>query len=72
MDLKAEVVLKNIRKEIKKIRDRNRKMQNHPYAENTMVMIGLMKAVNIVEGLRDEEMEKLIDWRKEQKKLVSN
>jgi hypothetical protein len=37
-----------------------------------MVMIGLMKAVNIVEGLRDEEMEKLIDWRKEQKKLVSN
>ena len=72
MDLKAEVVLKNLRKEIKKIRDRNRKMQNHPYAENTMVMIGLMKAVNIVEGLRDEEMEKLIDWRKEQKKLVSN
>jgi len=72
MDLKAEVVLKNIRKEIKKIRDRNRKMQNHPYAENTMVMIGLMKAVNIVEGLRDEEMEKLIDWRKEQKRLVSN
>jgi hypothetical protein len=47
-------------------------MKNHPYAENTMVMIGLMKAVNIVEGLRDEEMEKLIDWRKEQKKLVSN
>ena len=72
MDLKAEVVLKNLRKEIKKIRDRNRKMQNHPYAENTMVMIGLMKAVNIVEGLRDEEMEKLIDWRREQKKLVSN
>jgi hypothetical protein len=72
MDLKAEVVLKNIRKEIQKIRDRNRKMKNHPYAENTMVMIGLMKAVNIVEGLRDEEMEKLIDWRKEQKKLVSN
>ena len=72
MDLKAEVVLKNIRKEIKKIRDRNRKMQNHPYAENTMVMIGLMKAVNIVEGLRDEEMERLIDWRKEQKRLVSN
>ena len=72
MDLKAEVVLKNIRKEIQKIRDRNRKMKNHPYAENTMVMIGLMKAVNIVEGLRDEEMEKLIDWRREQKKLVSN
>ena len=72
MDLKAEAVLKNIRKEIQKIRDRNRKMQNHPYAENTMVMIGLMKAVNIVDGLRDEEMEKLIDWRREQKKLVSN
>ena len=72
MDLQAEAVLKNIRKEIQKIRDRNRKMQNHPYAENTMVMIGLMKAVNIVEGLRDEEMEKLIDWRREQKKLVSN
>ena len=72
MDLKAEVVLKNIRKEIKQIRDRNRNVKNHPYAENTMVMIGLMKAVNIVEGLRDEEMEKLIDWRKEQKRLVSN
>ena len=72
MDLKAEVVLKKIRREIKKIRDRTRKMQNHPYAENTMVMIGLMKAVNIVEGLRDEEMERLIDWRKEQKRLVSN
>ena len=72
MDLKAEVVLKNIRKEIKKIRDRNRKMQNHPYAENTMVMIGLMRAVEIVDGLRNEEMEKLIDWGKEQKRIVSD
>jgi hypothetical protein len=72
MDLKAEVVLRNIRKEIKIIRDHNRKMRNHPYAENTMVMIGLMKALEIVEELRNEEMEKLIDWRKEQKELVSN
>ena len=47
-------------------------MQNHPYAENTMVMIGLMKAVEIVEELRNDEMEKLIDWRVEQKKLISN
>jgi len=65
-------VLRNIRKEIKIIRDRNRKMRNHPYAENTMVMIGLMRALEIVEELRNEEMEKLIDWRKEQKELVSN
>ena len=72
MDLKAEVVLKNLRKDIKRIRDRNRKMKNHPYAENTMVMIGLMRAVEIVEELRNEEMEKLIDWREEQKRLVSN
>ena len=72
MDLKAEVVLKKLRKEIKKIRDRNRKMQNHPYAENTMVMIGLMRAVEIVDGLRNEEMEKLIDWKAEQKRIVSN
>ena len=72
MDLKAEVVLKNIRKEIKKIRDRNRKIKNRPYAENTMVMIGLMRAVEIVEGLRNEEMEKLIDWRAERKRIVSN
>ena len=72
MDLKAEVVLKKLRKEIKKIRDRNRKMKNHPYAENTMVMIGLMRAVEIVDGLRNEEMEKLIDWRAEQKRIVSN
>ena len=72
MDLKAEIVLKNIRKDIKRIRDRNRKMKNHPYAENTMVMIGLMRAVEIVEELRNEEMEKLIDWREEQKRLVSN
>jgi len=72
MDLKAEAVLKNIRKEIQKIRDRNRKMKNHPYAENTMVMIGLMRAVDIVEELRNDEMEKLIDWRVEQKKLISN
>jgi len=72
MDLKAEVVLKNIRKDIKRIRDRNRQMNNHPYAENTMVMIGLMRAVEIVEELRNEEMEKLIDWREEQKRLVSN
>ena len=72
MDLKAEIVLKNIRKDIKRIRDRNRKMNNHPYAENTMVMIGLMRAVEIVEELRNEEMEKLIDWRAEQKRLVSN
>ena len=63
MDLKAEVVLKNIRKEIQKIRDRNRKMKNHPYAENTMVMIGLMRAVEIIEELRNDDMEKIIDWR---------
>ena len=72
MDLKAEVVLKNIRKEIQKIRDRNRKMKNHPYAENTMVMIGLMRAVEIIEELRNDEKEKIIDWRAEQKKRVSN
>ena len=72
MDLKAEIVLKNIRKDIKRICDRNRKMNNHPYAENTMVMIGLMRAVEIVEELRNEEMEKLIDWREEHKRLVSN
>ena len=66
------MVLKNIRKEIQKIRDRNRKMKNHPYAENTMVMIGLMRAVEIIEELRNDEMEKIIDWRAEQKKLVSN
>ena len=72
MELKAEVVLKNIRKEIEKIRDRNRRMKNHPYAENTLVMIGLMKAVDIIEELRNEEMEKLIDWGEERKKLVSN
>ena len=72
MDLKAEVVLKNIKKEIKQIRDRNRNVKNHPYAENTMVMIGLMRAIIIVEGLRDEEMEKLIDWKAEQKRIVSN
>ena len=47
-------------------------MKNHPFAENTMVMIGLMRAVEIVEGLRNEEMEKLIDWREEQKRIVSN
>ena len=72
MDLKAEVVLKNIRKEIEKIRDRNRRMKNHPYAENTLVMIGLMRAVEIVDGLRNEEMEKLIDWKAERKRIVSN
>ena len=72
MDLKAEVVLRNINKEIRIIRDHNRKMNNHPYAENTMVMIGLMRALEIVEELRNEEMEKLIDWREEQKALVSN
>ena len=72
MDLKAEAVLKNLRKEIKMIRGRNRNVKNHPYAENTMVMIGLMRALEIVEELRNEEMEKLIDWRKEQKALVSN
>ena len=58
MDLKAEVVLKNIRRDIKQIRDRNRNVKNHPYAENTMVMIGVMRAILIVEGLRDEEMDK--------------
>ena len=72
MDLKAEAVLKNLRKEIKMIRGRNRNVKNHPYAENTMVMIGLMRAVEIVDGLRNEEMEKLIDWRAEQKRIVSN
>ena len=72
MDIKAEVVLKNIRKEVQKIRDRNRKLKNRPYAENTMVMVGLLRSIEIVQELRDQEMEKLIDWNNEQKELVSN
>tara|TARA_R100000458_G_scaffold22911_1_gene20490 strand:+ start:164 stop:382 length:219 start_codon:yes stop_codon:yes gene_type:complete len=72
MDIKAEIVLKNIRKEVQKIRDKNRKLKNHPYAENTLVMVGLLKAVEIVQELRNQEMEKLIDWNNEQKELVSN
>ena len=72
MDIKAEVVLKNIRKEVQKIRDRNRKLKNRPYAENTMVMVGLLRSIEIVQELRDQEMEKLIDWNNKQKELVSN
>jgi len=72
MDIKAEVVLKNIRKEVQKIRNKNRKLKNHPYAENTMVMVGLLRAIEIVQELRDREMEKLIDWNNKQKELVSN
>ena len=72
MDIKAEVVLKNIRKEVQKIRDRNRKLKNRPYAENTMVMVGILRSIEIVQELRDQEMEKLIDWNNEQKGLVSN
>mgnify|MGYP003624772090 FL=1 len=72
MDIKAEVALKSIRKEVQKIRDKNRKLKNHPYAENTLVMVGLLKAVEIVQELRNQEMEKLIDWNNEHKGLVSN
>ena len=72
MDIKAEIVLKNLRKEVQKIRDKNRKLKNHPYAENTLVMVGLLKAVEIVQELRNQEMEKLIDWNNAQKELVSN
>ena len=72
MDIKAEAVLKNIRKEVQKIRDKNRKLKNHPYAENTMVMVGLLRSIEIVQELRDQEMEKLIDWKNKQKELVSN
>tara|TARA_R100000234_G_scaffold119516_1_gene102696 strand:+ start:14 stop:232 length:219 start_codon:yes stop_codon:yes gene_type:complete len=72
MDIKAEIVLKNLRKEVQRIRDKNRKLKNHPYAENTLVMVGLLKAVEIVQELRNQEMEKLIDWNNEQKELVSN
>ena len=72
MDIKAEVALKNLRKEVQKIRDKNKKLKNRPYAENTLVMVGLLKAVEIVQELRNQEMEKLIDWNNEQKGLVSN
>ena len=72
MDIKAEVALKSIRKEVQKIRDKNKKLKNRPYAENTLVMVGLLKAVEIVQELRNQEMEKLIDWNNEQKGLVSN
>ena len=72
MDLKADVVLKRIRKEIQKIRDKNRKLKNHPYAENTLVMVGLLKSIEIVQELRNQEMEKLIDWNNKKKELVSN
>ena len=72
MDIKAEVALKNLRKEVQKIRDKNKKLKNRPYAENTLVMVGLLKAVEIVQELRNQEMEKLIDWNNEHKGLVSN
>ena len=37
-----------------------------------MVMVGLLRSIEIVQELRNQEMEKLIDWNNEHKGLVSN
>lgn len=72
----VETILDKIRKEITKVREENRlhsrANRNTNYAENTMYMAGLYKALSIVVDSIEEEYKALNKWADEESKQIND
>ena len=71
-----EQILNKMRFEITEVREQNRvhsrKNNNEVYAENTMYIAGIYKAMSIVSDFIREELDLLDKWSDAEEKRISN
>ena len=71
-----EQILNKMRDEIMEVREQNRvhsrKNNNEVYAENTMYIAGIYKAMSIVSDFIREELDLLDKWSDAEEKRISN
>tara|TARA_R100001143_G_C3282383_1_gene97333 strand:- start:349 stop:579 length:231 start_codon:yes stop_codon:yes gene_type:complete len=71
-----EQILNKMRDEITEVREQNRvhsrKNNNEVYAENTMYIAGIYKAMSIVSDFIREELDLLDKWSDSEEKRISN
>lgn len=71
-----EQVLNKMRDEIMDVREQNRvhsrKNNNEVYAENTMYIAGIYKAMSIISDFIREELDLLDKWSDAEEKRISN
>ena len=71
-----EQILNKMRDEITEVREQNRvhsrKNNNEVYAENTMYIAGIYKAMSIVSDFIREELDLLDKWADAEEKRISN
>ena len=71
-----EQILNKMRYEITEVREQNRvhsrKNNNEVYAENTMYIAGIYKAMSIVSDFIREELDLLDKWSDAEEKRISN
>tara|TARA_R100000963_G_C4642601_1_gene106293 strand:+ start:2298 stop:2528 length:231 start_codon:yes stop_codon:yes gene_type:complete len=71
-----EQILNKMRDEITEVREQNRvhsrKNNNEVYAENTMYIAGIYKAMSIISDFIREELDLLDKWSDAEEKRISN
>ena len=71
-----EQVLEKLRDEIRVTREKNRGFsrsnQNGDYAQNTMYMVGIYKAMSIVSGLIMAELDAMDIWADNESELIND
>jgi|TARA_Y100001963_G_C6700278_1_gene409112 hypothetical protein len=71
-----EQILNKMRDEIMEVREQNRvhsrKNNNEVYAENTMYIAGIYKAMSIISDFIRQELDLLDKWSDEKQKGISN
>lgn len=71
-----EQILNKMRDEITEVREQNRvhsrKNNNEVYAENTMYIAGIYKAMSIISDFIREELDLLDKWSDSEEKRISN
>ena len=71
-----EQILNKMRDEITEVREQNRvhsrKNNNEVYAENTMYIAGIYKAMSIISDFIRQELDLLDKWSDSEEKRISN
>jgi len=71
-----EQILNKMRDEIQDVREQNkqhsRSNKNTMYAENTMYIAGLYKAMSIISDFIKDELDELDKWSDKEEKKLSN
>jgi len=71
-----EQILNKMRNEIQDVREQNkkhsRKNKNTIYAENTMYIAGIYKAMSIISDFIGDELNELDKWSDEEERKLSN